>query len=53
MLLKLLKTEKGKTNIMESIYKGLFILAEDWEPEEILPAIAELDEAEIMVKEFL
>ena len=38
---------------MESIYKGLFILAET-EPEEILSAIAELDEAEIMVvKEFL
>ena len=57
MLLKLLKTGKGKDkhfqSIMESIYKGLFILAEDWEPEEILPAIAELDEAEIMVKEFL
>ena len=38
---------------MAAVYKGLFILAEDWEPEEILPAIAELDEAEIMVKEFL
>ena len=37
----------------DAVYKGLFILAEDWEPEEILPAIAELDEAEIMVKEFL
>ena len=40
-------------DIMAAVYKGLFILAEDWEPEEILPAIAELDEAEIMVKEFL
>ena len=45
--------DKHFQSIMESIYKGLFILAEDWEPEEILPAIAELDEAEIMVKEFL
>ena len=55
--LKVIENGKGKDkhfqSIMESIYKGLFILAEDWEPEEILPAIAELDEAEIMVKEFL
>ena len=54
---KVIENGKGKDkhflSIMESIYKGLFILAEDWEPEEILPAIAELDEAEIMVKEFL
>ena len=38
-------------DIMAAIYKGLFILAEDWEPEEILPAIEEIDEAEILVKE--
>ena len=54
---KVIENGKGKDkhfqSIMESIYKGLFILAEDWEPEEILSAIAELDEAEIMVKEFL
>lgn len=46
---KVIENGKGKDkhfqSIMESIYKGLFILAEDWEPEEILPAIAELDEA--------
>ena len=54
---KVIENGKGKDkhfqSIMESSYKGRFILAEDWEPEEILPAIAELDEAEIMVKEFL
>ena len=41
---KVIENGKGKDkhfqSIMESIYKGLFILAEDWEPEEILPAIA-------------
>ncbi len=40
-------------DIMAVLYKGLFILAEDWEPEEILPVIQEMDEAEISVKEFL
>ena len=32
--------------LMPILYKGLFILAEDWEPEEIYPVIEELDEAE-------
>ena len=40
-------------DIMAAIYKGLFILAEDWEPEEILPAIEEIDEAELTAKEML
>ena len=38
---------------MDAVYKGLFILAEDWEPEKILPAIEEMDAAEITVKELL
>ncbi len=38
------------TNLMKALYKGLFILAEDWEPEEILPAIEELDEAALALK---
>lgn len=38
---------------MATVYKGLFILAEDWEPEQILPAIEEMDAAEITVKELL
>ena len=42
---------EGFKNIMDALYKGLFILAEDWEPEEILPAIEEMDAAEILVKE--
>ena len=40
-------------DIMAAVYKGLFILAEDWEPEKILPAIEEMDAAEITVKELL
>ncbi len=40
-------------DIMAAVYKGLFILAEDWEPEQILPAIEEMDTAEITVKELL
>lgn len=32
--------------LMPILYKGLFILAEDWEPEDIYPVIEELDEAE-------
>ena len=40
-------------DIMAAVYKGLFILAEDWEPEKILPAIEEMDAAEIAVKELL
>ena len=54
---KVIENGKGKDkhfqSIMESIYKGLFILAEDWEPEKILPAIEEMDAAEITVKELL
>ena len=54
---KVIENGKGKDkhfqSIMESIYKGLFILAEDWEPEQILPAIEEMDAAEITVKELL
>lgn len=30
---------------MEIIYKGLFVLAEDWEPEEIWPVIDEVENA--------
>mgnify|MGYP000069671307 FL=1 len=40
-------------DIMAAVYKGLFILAEDWEPEKILPAIEEMDAAETTVKELL
>ena len=58
MYLKLLKMEMKKEqpfskDIMAAVYKGLFILAEDWEPEKILPAIEEMDAAEITVKELL
>lgn len=57
MYLKLLKMEMKKTAVSRIswllIYKGLFILAEDWEPEQILPAIEEMDAAEVAVKELL
>ncbi len=33
-------------NTMEVLYKGLFVLAEDWEPEEIWPVIDEVEKAE-------
>lgn len=57
MYLKLLKMEMKKTAVSRISWllftKGLFILAEDWEPEKILPAIEEMDAAEITVKELL
>lgn len=56
---KVIENENGKEkdsrfqDTMAVVYKGLFILAEDWEPEKILPAIEEMDAAEITVKELL
>lgn len=43
--------DEALKNTMEALYKGLFVLAEDWEPEEILPVINEVEEAEAGFKQ--